>query len=126
MSVSEVAKVTLCQSDELPERGRLVLDVGDITIGLFRLRGTVHAYENRCPHMGGPVCQGLLIPGVRELVGEQGETLGHAFDEHDLHVVCPWHGYEYSIETGRHAGTGRPRLRSMPVKEVDGVIYGEF
>jgi nitrite reductase/ring-hydroxylating ferredoxin subunit len=126
MPVSETAEILLCHSDELPEQGRLVLDVGNLTVGLFRLHGTVHAYENTCPHMGGPVCQGLLIPGVRELVGERGETVGHAYDEDDLHVVCPWHGYEYSIASGRHAGTGRPRLRSLPVREADGVIYGEF
>jgi nitrite reductase/ring-hydroxylating ferredoxin subunit len=46
----------------VPERGRLVVDCGGTSIGIFRLDGVLHAYENLCPHAGGPVCQGLMIP----------------------------------------------------------------
>ena len=34
------------------------------------------------------------------------------YSEEELHIVCPWHGYEYSIRTGRNAGN--PRLRLKP------------
>jgi nitrite reductase (NADH) small subunit len=30
-------------------------------------------------------------------------------------VICPWHGYEFDIETGRHPGDTRYRLRSVDV-----------
>jgi len=125
MTVS-ATEVEVCRSGEVAERGRLVFDIGEMAIGIFRLRGELHAYENTCPHRGGPVCQGLLIPGVREVIGSRGETVAQEFDEADLHVVCPWHGYEYSIATGRHAGPGSPRLRSFPVREAEGVIYVEL
>ena len=55
----------------IAENGRLVLDIGETTIAIFRVRGRLFAYENRCPHMGGPVCQGLIIPAVRELLDER-------------------------------------------------------
>lgn len=113
-------------SADVPERGRLVVDIGDLTVGIFRLGGELHAYENTCPHMGGPVCQGLLIPGVTEKLGPQGVTLRQEFDEDDLHLVCPWHGFEFSVATGGHAGTGRPVLRSFPVIETGGEIYVEL
>lgn len=123
---TSVRPVAVCRSDEVPERGRLVLDVGERTIGVFRLADQLYAYDNTCPHMGGPVCQGLLISGVREKLDDKGVTLGQVFDDDDLHVVCPWHGFEYSIESGRHAGTGSPRLRSFPVTERGGVVYVDF
>lgn len=116
-------EMEICDSDQVPERGRLVVDVADRTVGVFRLSGELHAYENSCPHMGGPVCQGLMIPRVLENLGPHGETVGQEFDEDDLHIVCPWHGYEFSISNGRHAGTGSPRLRRFPAREEDGKVY---
>ena len=107
-------KVYIGPSDELVEGGRLVIDVGDTAIGIFRTRGKVYAYHNRCPHQGGPVCQGKIIPRVMEIIEPSGESQGFAFDESRLHIVCPWHGFEFSIETGTHPG--RPEARLIPVK----------
>jgi nitrite reductase/ring-hydroxylating ferredoxin subunit len=40
-----------------------------------------------------------------------------------MHVVCPWHGFEYSIKTGRHAGVGSLYLWAFPVAEEAGKVY---
>lgn len=111
------------RSDGIPEKGRLVLDIGDITVGIFRVNGKLFAYENTCPHMGGPVCQGLIIPAVRELVNEKQVSTGYAFDESEMRIVCPWHGYEFAIETGSHPGKQSIRLRSVAVEEEGGDVY---
>ena len=111
------------ESSDVPERGRLVVDADRISVGIFRLAGELHAYENRCAHAGGPICQGLMVPRVIERLDERGAIVGSAFDEDDLQIACPWHGAEYSIRTGRHAGGGSLRLRRLPVEEVDGRIY---
>ena len=111
------------RSDGIPEKGRLVLDIGDTTVGIFRVNGKLFAYENTCPHMGGPVCQGLIIPAVRELVNEKQVSTGYAFDESEMRIVCPWHGYEFSIETGSHPGKQSIRLRSVVVEEEGGDVY---
>ena len=37
----------------------------------------------------------------------------------DRHVVCPWHGYEFDLDTGRHPGDPRVRLRPIPVRVAD-------
>lgn len=110
-------------SGEVPERGRLVIDVAGTTVGIYRLDDRLYAYENNCVHQGGPVCQGLLVPRVLEVLDEHKAARGMRFDEADLHIVCPWHGYEYSIRTGRHAAKESLRLRSYPVSEADGRIY---
>jgi nitrite reductase/ring-hydroxylating ferredoxin subunit len=110
-------------SDQLAEGGRLVVDVGDTTIGIFRVRGNVYAYENRCAHQGGPVCQGKIIPRVTEVIEQGGESQGFAFDESCLHIVCPWHGFEYNIETGAHPGRPETRLIRVRVEEEKDGIY---
>jgi nitrite reductase/ring-hydroxylating ferredoxin subunit len=72
--------------------------------------------------MGGPVCQGTILPGVREHLSDSKASIGFAFDETDMHIVCPWHGLEFSIVTGRHAGNGPGRLRAVPVSEIEGEV----
>ncbi len=94
----------------MPEGGRLVVDVGDKTIGIFRVGGKLYAWENNCAHQGGPVCQGKMIPRVTEVIEPSGESRGFAFDESSLHIVCPWHGFEYDIRTGVHPGRSSARL----------------
>ena len=111
------------RSDGIPEGGRLVVDIGDVTVGIFRVKGTLFAYENTCPHMGGPVCQGLVIPAVREVVNEQQVSTGYAFDESEMRIVCPWHGYEFSIETGSHPAKQSIRLKRVAVEEEGGDVY---
>ena len=110
-------------SDRIPEHGRLVVDIGDTTVGIFRVGGRLFAYVNRCPHMGGPVCQGLIIPAVREIVDEQQVSRGYAFDESEMRIVCPWHGYEFAIATGSHPAKASIRLTPVPVEEEGGEVY---
>lgn len=110
-------------SDELGEGERLIIDVAGETIGLFRLEGEVFAYHNVCPHQGGPACQGRLISRVREKLDDGKRSLGMTFDDSDPHVVCPWHGFEFSIKTGQHVTAPNYKLRRFPIEERGGQIY---
>jgi nitrite reductase/ring-hydroxylating ferredoxin subunit len=110
-------------SDAVAEGGRLVVDLGGTTVGIFRFKNVLYAYENICAHQGGPVCQGRLVHRVVELLDQGKRTTGAAFDEDDLHIVCPWHGAEYSISTGAHPAQRQFRLRGFPVEEEGGNVY---
>lgn len=124
MSSTDTAKeFAVGSSGDVPEGGRLVVDAGEKTIGVFRFEGRLYAYENTCPHQSGPVCQGLIIPAVSEVLDEQLATTGFAFDAGDLRIVCPWHGFEFSIKTGCHPVSARIKLTSVKVAEHDGTIY---
>jgi nitrite reductase/ring-hydroxylating ferredoxin subunit len=108
---------------EIPNGGRLVVDVGDTSVGIFRVEGQLYAYLNVCVHMGGPACQGKILPRVVDVIDEDRQAHGQVWDESDPHVVCPWHGFEYSIKTGRHAGIPSISLKAVLVEESDGVVY---
>jgi nitrite reductase/ring-hydroxylating ferredoxin subunit len=116
-------KFCVGDSSDVPERGRLVVDIDGTPVGVFRVEGQLYAYENICVHQGGPACQGRIIPRVLELLDDSKQARGLAFDGSDMHVVCPWHGFEYSIKTGRHAGVDTLSLRSFPVVEEVGKVY---
>lgn len=110
-------------SDDIPERGRLVVNIGETSIGIFRIDGQLYAYKNVCAHMGGPICQGLMVPRVVEKLNEQQQVVANDFDESDMHIVCPWHGFEYSIKTGRHAGKADIALNAVGVEETAEGVY---
>ncbi len=108
-------------SEDVLEGGRIVVDVGGVEIGIFRLGGRLYAWENRCVHAGGPVCQGKLMNRVTERLDAERRSLGDDFAD-ELHIVCPWHGYEYNVRTGEHPADARLRLRGVEVEEREGEI----
>jgi len=121
-------KIFVGPSGEVAEGGRLIIDlaglhVAGLVVGIFRFQGKLYAYENRCAHEGGPVCQGKIVPRVTEIIDEGGASRGFAFDEAHLHIVCPWHGYEYDIQTGVHPGKPSAKLRRVDVEENPSGIY---
>lgn len=125
-SAGTIKEFVVGASADVLEGGRLVVDAGTKTIGVFRVEGRLYAYENTCPHQSGPVCQGLVIPAVNEILDQQCATTGFAFDEGDLRIVCPWHGFEFSIKTGCHPAAPRFRLIPVNVEESGGTIYVKF
>jgi nitrite reductase/ring-hydroxylating ferredoxin subunit len=40
-----------------------------------------------------------------------------------MHIVCPWHGYEFHLSDGTHVCDKRLRLTKYPVIQRDGEIY---
>jgi nitrite reductase/ring-hydroxylating ferredoxin subunit len=47
---------------------------------------------------------------------------GMEFSKTKINVVCPWHGYEYDIRTGRHHGNPRFRLKPIKVRLAGGDV----
>jgi nitrite reductase/ring-hydroxylating ferredoxin subunit len=115
-------EVNLGPASAFADPGRRVVEIDGVGIGVFQLRGQFTAYLNICPHQGGPVCQGKMIAKVDEDIGPDRKSRGMVFSKTQTNIVCPWHGYEFDIATGRHPGNPRVRLRSLPVKVVDGDV----
>ena len=72
---------------------------------------------------GGPACEGLLIHKVEEIIAPDKTYQGMRFSDDILHLVCPWHGWEFNVATGRCAGDGKHGLLKHRVIEHDGGVY---
>lgn len=57
----------------------LGVSVNGHEVAIFELRDKIVATAGKCPHAGGPLCQGTLTGNV---------------------LTCPWHGWSYDLETG--------------------------
>ncbi len=102
---------------------RKVIDCGESEVGIFKIDGEFFAWHNRCAHRAGPVCQGRLMKRVIEPVADDRTTRHQEYDPSETNIVCPWHGYEYSIKTGCHQGNSRVRLRKADLTIREGEIY---
>jgi nitrite reductase/ring-hydroxylating ferredoxin subunit len=114
--------VSLGRHAALRPRERLVVDIGGVENGVFFVGEAMRAYLNRCPHMGGPACQGKLMPRTLEVTATDGRSLGPAFSQTDRHIVCPWHGYEFDVLTGLQPVNSAMRLMPVPVRVADGEV----
>ena len=116
-------EVNLGSISAFSDPGRKVVEIDGVEIGVFCVKGQFSAYGNVCPHMGGPVCQGKILPRVEENIAADRKSLGFVFSKTQTNIVCPWHGYEFDIKTGRHQGNPRLRLRTLDVRIAEGEVF---
>ena len=107
----------------VPEETGLLARVGGVEIGVFRVGEAYKAYENVCLHQGGPVCSGVVIGKVEQVLRDDMTVAFERESTEELHVICPWHGWEYDLATGECATDRRLRLRPFEVELVDGELY---
>jgi len=118
-----MAEVLVCKDGEIADGGVRVITAGEVEIGVIRHGGKYYAYRNHCPHQGGPVCEGVRMPQVLDVIAPDRTFLGQDYNRNDMHIVCPWHGYEFNIRTGCHQGSSRFRLRKADFSIREGEIY---
>ena len=118
-----MGEVLVASQAALAEEGRKVVSVGGVEIGIFLVGTEIVAWLNHCPHQGGPVCQGRLMKAVEERLDDDKKSLGIHYREGSLNIVCPWHGFEFDVRTGKYAGATSLKLKSVPVSIRDGGVY---
>lgn len=111
-----VERHVVARVDEIPAGGRLIVEVGGREIGIFNVDGELHAFLHRCPHLGGPLCQGDVLGLVQsDGPGDVRVDAGRKF------LVCPWHGWEFDIRTGQsYFDPVRTRARHYPLQVAKG------
>ncbi len=102
---------------DLDERGVLLARVSGRSIGVLRdsATGTLYAVRNRCPHHGAPLCLGT----VRDRLGGRPAQYVAA-GRRVLH--CPWHGWEFDLDSGRCPDDERMRVAVYTVKIESGRV----
>jgi nitrite reductase (NADH) small subunit len=118
-----MADILVCRDGEIADGGVRIIRSDAVEIGVIRHAGKYYAYRNRCPHQGGPACEGMRLPQVEDVVEPDGSVNAQRFNEDDLHIVCPWHGYEFHLADGVNVCDRRLRLQKFNIVERDGAIY---
>jgi nitrite reductase/ring-hydroxylating ferredoxin subunit len=103
---------------DLQASGRLVARVGGREVGVLwdSELERAHGVRNRCPHSGAPLCLGRLRnresggPGTYALSGQRV-------------LRCPWHGWEFDLESGRCLDDPGLRAAVYPVEIRSGAVW---
>ncbi len=109
-----MARYVVAAAADVPPGGRLIVDVEGRSIGIFNVDGDYLAVRNRCPHQGGPLCEGVQIGALTS------EGPGHyAYDRANEIIRCPWHAWEFDLRTGASwFDPERTRVRAYEVEVV--------
>ena len=108
---------------DFEESDRVIVTIDRREVGVMKVNGNLFAFVNRCPHQGGPVCEGLVIGQVKTLLTAEQRDAGRTFDESSPNLVCPWHGWEFDLSTGECIADRRLKLRPVPIKVDDDSVY---
>ena len=93
---------------------------GGRELGLFNIRGKVHAIPNLCPHQTGPLCEGRCATGT--LAADRAGGWKPRWVMEDEVIACPWHGLEYHVPTGQCLAFPEITLRRYPVAVRGGEV----
>ena len=109
----------VASADEVAPGERVLIDVRGREIGVFNLDGEFAAVANYCVHQGGPIAEGTLTGGTLRA----NEALEVVYDESSRCLHCPWHGWEFDVQTGEHTAPTRHRVPTYDVVVRDGGLY---
>lgn len=98
------SSVRICRIDDISDGEAVVEEVEGTSVAVLRSDGDIYALENVCPHQGGPVGEGKVEDGC---------------------IHCPWHGWQFDLETGEHVH-GSTDVNTFPVRVEDSDVYIEF
>ena len=81
-----------------------IVSVGWTSIGVYNCNGKLYALEDRCSHDDGPLCEG-------------------DFDQETGVAICPRHGANFDIRSGRALTLpAYEPVETFPVRVDDGVV----
>jgi 3-phenylpropionate/trans-cinnamate dioxygenase ferredoxin component len=96
--------VEVCPLDELPPGAMKLVPAGSITVGVFNCGGNLYAIEDRCSHDDGPLAEG-------------------DWDDDACTVICPRHGSQFDLATGRPLSLpAYVPVETFPVRVEDGIV----
>lgn len=92
--------IKVADPDEMEVDSVRMVKAGDRILALVRTTKGYGALSNACPHMKGPLAQGMIEDG---------------------RLLCPWHGRAFDPETGECDGFDDPAEAFAVEARADGV-----
>ncbi len=88
--------IEIGSATDIPRRGARCVETPQGRIAVFRtMDDQFFATEDRCPHKGGPLSQGIV---------------------HGTAVTCPLHNWVISLESGNALGADEGSVRTIPLR----------
>jgi nitrite reductase (NADH) small subunit len=108
MTTERGSWIRITPVENIPLREGRSVTIGELEIAIFNLGGRFLAIENRCPHRGGPLAEGMVscTAGI-------------------VTVTCPLHGWRLAMESGRVAkpsGQDAACVRTFPARDENGIV----
>lgn len=104
------------KTSEFNEGDRKIVANGKGEIGVYFVKGDWFAYQNFCPHQGGPACEGLTMAKVEAIIADDKTSRGMRFNHDEMHIVCPWHGWEFKMVDGVSSADKKFSLKRYDVE----------
>ena len=99
-----MAIIEVCPVEDLPPGEVKIVHAGELSVGVYNLGGEFYAIEDRCSHDDGPLCEG-------------------DFDVEEGVAVCPRHGANIDIRTGKALTLPAVfPVDTFPVSVEDGLV----
>ena len=97
------AWIAVGRLDDIPRLGARVVRTRKGDIAVFRTADDrVFALDDRCPHKGGPLSQGIV---------------------HNKRVTCPLHNFVIELESGKAVAPDEGCAHSHPAKVENGIVW---
>ena len=96
--------IRLTQAENIPPLEGREVRLGSLSLAVFNTWERFLAVENRCPHQGGPLADGIV-----------GGTT----------VTCPLHNWRICLESGavtKPCAANAPAVQAYPVKVEGGIV----
>jgi nitrite reductase (NADH) small subunit len=96
--------IRITEAGSIPPREGRAVQLGSLDVALFNTGSRILATENRCPHGGGPLADGIV----------GGST-----------VTCPMHNWRICLESGqvtKPCGSEKAALQTFAVKVENGIV----
>ena len=97
-----MAWTRITEAEKLPAGGWMAAQLGERRVVICNDQGTLHAFNDRCPHRNGPLSQGNFVDG---------------------RLICPWHAWEFLVDKGCLDYNEAITLDRYPVKIEDGAVW---
>jgi nitrite reductase/ring-hydroxylating ferredoxin subunit len=119
-----MSKHVVAAVSEVPPGQRKLVTIRGRQIAIFNLDGEFFGLFNRCPHQGGPMCEGILTGLI-----ESDEPGNYRYSRKGEILRCPWHGWEFDVRTGQSfCDPAKIGIRRYPVEVAQGqrVVEGPY
>jgi nitrite reductase/ring-hydroxylating ferredoxin subunit len=121
--IEPATRVFVGLRSEFPDGTQRIVSLPKFEVGIIAYEGELYAYRNQCAHQGGPVCEGMVIGRVMAKMAADKTVDGEFFSESEPHLVCPWHGMEFLLKTGKSAVHETRGLRAHEVIVEDDRVF---